>query len=152
MRGMAATASSAPWMAAVIGPASSAVPNSEMSAPAAKMRSPPVITTAPGGSARKLTAISCSRRTTPLDRALTFPLASVTIATASSSSSVTKSSLIPPSCVQYAVEHGVGGSPRIRLVGGDRLGQRLPTIAGADLTCTLVEAVGDDLAEFLPGT
>ena len=40
-------ASSVSWMPAVIGPASSAPPNSEMSAPAAKIRSPPVMTTAP---------------------------------------------------------------------------------------------------------
>ena len=38
------------WICSVIGRASSGPPNSEMSAPAAKIRSPPVTTTAPGGS------------------------------------------------------------------------------------------------------
>ena len=51
-------ASSAPWKSAVIGPASSAPPNSEMSAPAAKIRSPPVTTTAPGRVGGQLDAAS----------------------------------------------------------------------------------------------
>ena len=58
MRGIADIASSAPWIAAVIGPASSAPPNSEMSALAAKIFSPPVITTDPGGEAHSSIAIS----------------------------------------------------------------------------------------------
>src|SRR5437899_800865 len=49
-RGMAAIASSASRKWAPTERASSGPPNSEMSAPAAKMRSPPVTTTAPGGS------------------------------------------------------------------------------------------------------
>ena len=80
---MAATASSAPWKPAVIAPASSAPVNSEMSAPAAKIRSPPVTTTAPGGSALNASAASFSSASRAADRALTLPLASVTTATPS---------------------------------------------------------------------
>src|SRR3954468_9980041 len=153
MRGIAAMASSAPWIATVIGPASSAPPNSEMSAPAAKIFSPPVITTAPGGDAPSSTPISCSRPTTALDNAFTLPLCSVTIATPSSlCSSVTRSSLIDSSCVQHTVQHGVGGSPRIGPMVGDGLRQRVPPISGADLTSPLVESIGNDLAQLLAGT
>ena len=62
IRGIAAIASSVatkwpPMTAASWGP-----PNSEMSAPAAKIRSPPVTTTAPGGSACRSSATAFSWR------------------------------------------------------------------------------------------
>src|SRR3954447_20035974 len=153
MRGIAAIASSAPWIATVIRPASSAPPNSEMSAPAAKIFSPPVITTAPGGDAPSSTPISWSRRTTPLESAFTLPFFSVTIATPSSlRSSVTSSSLIHSSCVEHTVQHAVGRCPGIGLVGCDRLGQLVPPIACADLASPLMEPIGNDLAQLLTGT
>ena len=55
--------------------------NSEMSAPAAKMRLPPVITTAPGGSDVKDSAASNSCRRTSAEIAFTFGLSSRTTAT-----------------------------------------------------------------------
>jgi hypothetical protein len=80
---MAAIASSASWMLAPIEVASVAPPNSEMSAPAAKIRSPPVTTTAPGGSSVRARAASRSPATTAPDNAFTLPLASVMTATPS---------------------------------------------------------------------
>ena len=89
-------ASSVPWNAAVIVPASSWPPNSEMSAPAAKTRSPPVITTAPGRSAASSSAASCSSRSNAPESASTLPLANVMTATLSSRRSRESRSAIAP--------------------------------------------------------
>ena len=142
--------------AVIRAPPPSAPPNSEMSAPAAKIRSPPVITTAPGGIAVQARPRSrAAGRATPA-RALTLPLSSVTTATPSSRrSSVTNgSSAHAPDGIMRradAVQHGVGGRPRIGLVarslagGGDPTARRCrsggPAARGA---------VGDDLAQLLP--
>ena len=80
--------------------ASLAPANSLISAPAAKIRSPPVITTAPGGFAVKSRAISHKRARTAWLRALTLGLFKVTMATPSERrSSNTRSSIastVPP--------------------------------------------------------
>ena len=68
-------ASRASWKPAVIGPASSGPPNSEMSAPAAKISSPPVTTTARADRRSARRRPRAARRSSARDRALTFPLA-----------------------------------------------------------------------------
>ena len=81
--------------------ASDGPPNSEMSAPAAKIRSPPVTTTAPGGSSVRSGRPPRNSASSALDSAFTLPLASVMTATPSArrSSSTPPASPIPPFCL-----------------------------------------------------
>ena len=104
---MSATAASERWNSPPRCLPSSGPPNSEMSAPAAKIFGPPVTTTAPGGMARRSVAISSSSVSTRDDSALTLPLCNVMTATPSLRRSMLTSSPIPPTLVTHPSAQGV---------------------------------------------
>src|SRR5437764_4932697 len=131
-RGMAAIASneSRNWPPTVR--ASSGPPNSLMSAPAAKMRSPPQTTTAPGGSDVSDSAAAASCRSNSVERAFILGRSSRMTATPSSRLSTVTNSLtageaseqkgrrlgpalpVEPQRHQLAVEPPVSAAMRLR--------------------------------------
>src|SRR4029453_15676255 len=99
-------------------------PNSEMSAPAAKIRSPPVTTTAPGGSSVRATATASSCASNPLDKGLTLGFSSRTPATPSlRRSTCTSASSADMGGTLRVAEEPVGGRPRGEVTRRHRVGQ-----------------------------
>src|ERR1039458_4048823 len=122
MRGIAASASNAarnwrPMAIASAGPA-----NSVMSAPAAKILSPPHTTTAPGGSSINPTVAASSWHRTATDKALAFGRSSLMIATPSSRRpTLTNSSDMAGTLQPELSEQLVGRPVRVDVTGDDRV-------------------------------
>src|SRR5947209_3910327 len=157
MRGISARARSVSWMATVMPRASSGPPNSLMSAPAAKMRSPPVTTTAPGGSAASASAAVRSCATRAPERALTLGLSSVTTATPSSRRSRCTSSgwsaisrtVLPTASGADALQHLVGGRPRVEPAADHVVFHPIVRVAAAQLAGPCVEPRDHDGAQLV---
>src|SRR5215471_11992416 len=156
-RGNAASVFSAPWIVVPMTRASSGPPNSLMSAPAAKMRSPPVTTTAPGRSAASASAWARSLRISAPDRALTFGLSRVRTATPSSRRSRRTSSgssaIRRPYRLRllraYCLQQGVGRRPRIEAPVEHARLDLLVALVPTQLPGPGVEAADDDGAQLV---
>src|SRR5262245_45187460 len=129
-------------------------PNSEMSAPAANTRSPPVITTAPGGFACRSSATAFSCVSKADDSALTFGLSSVTTATPSprrSTRTSTGSSAMRPESRRGSVERveqTLGGRPRVGAAGEHVAVELLVRRALQQRSGALFETADHDLLEL----
>src|SRR5438552_2874683 len=130
--------------------ASSGPPNSEMSAPAAKILSPPVTTTAPGGSAVRPRAASAISPRSATDSALAGGRSRRRIATPSSPRSTCTSSLIVSGTltgvgVQQSARRCVGVEAAL-----DHLVEEAVEVGTlASLVGALPDALADDVAQLL---
>src|SRR4051812_30050181 len=140
-------------MAVVMTRPSSGPPNSLMSAPAAKMRSPPVTTTAPGRSAASASARARNVRINAPDRAFTLGLSRVRMATPSSRRSrrtSSGSSGIPrPYLSADPLQQLVGRRPGVEAASNDARLQPVVPVAPAQLAGPDVEPRDDDAAQLV---
>src|SRR5829696_6546160 len=126
-----------------------------MSAPAAKMRSPPVTTTARAGFFVSSPATDANLDSSSSDSALTLGLFNVTTAMLSSRRSNSTSSSfsgMTPTLVRSgvdALEHLVGRTPGVELAIEHVALQRVPPIAATQLLGPHLETSRDDVAQFL---
>src|SRR5581483_11697436 len=143
--GMAAMVSNARRNTAPMRTASSGPPNWAMSAPAAKTRSPPHTTTAPGGSLTSDSAASPSSVRSSTDRAFIFGRSRRTTATPSSPRSTCTNEGSAIRRVKQTFGRRVGVEP----AGQHLVAQLVEGVAAAAGVGVLLDATGDDLADLV---
>src|SRR5947209_6264316 len=147
---MAATASNASRNWPLMRAASSGPPNSEMSAPAAKILSPPVTTTAPGGSAVNPRAASVISPSTATERALAGGRSSRNTATPSSLRSSRTNSLISlRTLTAVSVEQTARRRVGVEAPLDDLVQQAIEVRALATIVGALLHALADDVAQLV---